>query len=529
MGFKFWWLTRNLNPSSARELGEMGGPRAVRALAKAVSNRNASHDLRVEGVRALGKLATVEALECLVETLLAEAEARRSCSEEKLRSEVIQRSEEVSHSIEETLAALGTPAAQAILLDKIEKRRGVAAPGAFARVMAEWASPEAEAGLKRLLRDDPGGVTAGLAKGGARARERLLKLARDRQSENRLRLAALQALQEIGDISALDAIAEALQDEDPDVRVDMLGRLAGWKGDGGGRILAMCASALDDPNPDVRLRALDIIAQRGWIPEASAKVLALAQDQFSQVRKAAVGHLRNLRSDAGMEALLAAANDREGAVRNEAVRCLIGTGNPRARDVLIRALDDEYPATRLAAARALDAEPGDDPRVQQRIAEVIEEERRMVEREERVKEGFRKRQERLESVDSYVLNLGRDTESVWRECSEELIALGASAVDPILKLLPNTNPRWRERAAYVLGRIRAREAVNPLIRFLNDEYWFVRAQAAAALGTIGDPAAVTPLKAIRDQLASQARTPSYHILHYDAIVQEIDGALAKLR
>ena len=51
----------------------------------------------------------------------------------------------------------------------------------------------------------------------------------------------------------------------------------------------------------------------------------------------------------------------------------------------------------------------------------------------------------------------------------------------------------REKAAYILGDIRAEEAVEPLISMLDDDYWPIRKAATLSLGRIGDKRAVEPL------------------------------------
>jgi HEAT repeat protein len=71
----------------------------------------------------------------------------------------------------------------------------------------------------------------------------------------------------------------------------------------------------------------------------------------------------------------------------------------------------------------------------------------------------------------------------------------------LIKVLDvNEDKRIREKAAYILGDIDAKEAVEPLIKLLNDEYWPIRKAAALSLGRIGDKNAVEPLTDVKETI-----------------------------
>jgi len=78
-----------------------------------------------------------------------------------------------------------------------------------------------------------------------------------------------------------------------------------------------------------------------------------------------------------------------------------------------------------------------------------------------------------------------------------IVALGKfqdnRAIDPLINSLKDKDERVRWYAADTLGKTGAKKAVMPLIALLADESARVRESTAAALGLIGDESAVEPL------------------------------------
>jgi hypothetical protein len=71
----------------------------------------------------------------------------------------------------------------------------------------------------------------------------------------------------------------------------------------------------------------------------------------------------------------------------------------------------------------------------------------------------------------------------------------SQAVEPLLILLRDGNPRVQAAAAKALGKLRNRRAVDGLLASLRSDQRFVRISAIGALGRIGDPKVVPPLQA----------------------------------
>jgi HEAT repeat protein len=75
----------------------------------------------------------------------------------------------------------------------------------------------------------------------------------------------------------------------------------------------------------------------------------------------------------------------------------------------------------------------------------------------------------------------------------------ASAVEPLIKALDDSDDFVRDFSVRALGSLRDSRAVEPLIKALDDKSLLVRRSAATALGSIGDSRAVKPLvKALDD-------------------------------
>ena len=80
--------------------------------------------------------------------------------------------------------------------------------------------------------------------------------------------------------------------------------------------------------------------------------------------------------------------------------------------------------------------------------------------------------------------------------AEALLAFGAKAVGPMLEVLKSGNGDVRRVAAFALGELRDKRAVDPLILLLQtDDVYAVRTAAATALGQIKDGRAVWVLVA----------------------------------
>jgi len=96
--------------------------------------------------------------------------------------------------------------------------------------------------------------------------------------------------------------------------------------------------------------------------------------------------------------------------------------------------------------------------------------------------------------------LGDDDAGIRKNAARRLTHVGAPAVEPLISALRNRNPKVRANAAWALGELEERSAVDGLRRATKDSKKEVRSAAVAALARIGDASAVAPLaKQLRDR------------------------------
>jgi len=249
-----------------------------------------------------------------------------------------------------------------------------------------------------------------------------------------VRAAAARALGGIKDPRAVEPLIAALKDEDSDVRKAAARALGEIKDP---RAVEPLIAALEDEELRVRAAAAEALGQIGDA-RAVAPLIAALKDTDKYVRKAATEALGKIGAPA-VESLSAALKDTDKYVRKAAAYALGEIKDPRAVEPLIAALRDSD--VREAAAEALDRlgwKPGKD-----------------------------------ESAGWYWM-----AKCEWEKC----VALGASAVAPLIAALKDTDKYVRKAAAEALGQIGEVRAIEPLItslRSTDDPY--TRSDVAQAL------------------------------------------------
>jgi HEAT repeat protein len=85
---------------------------------------------------------------------------------------------------------------------------------------------------------------------------------------------------------------------------------------------------------------------------------------------------------------------------------------------------------------------------------------------------------------------------VNQAAAEALLAFGAKALEPLIEILKTGDGHARQMAAFALGEIRDKRAVEPLVTVMQtDDVYAVRTAAATALGQLKDARAVWVLVA----------------------------------
>jgi HEAT repeat protein len=335
-----------------------------------------------------------------------------------------------------------------------------------------------------------------------------------------LRKAAAEALGKIADPKAIPPLIATLSDEDRSVALAAamtLGKL-------GNPALAPLLAALSDAsqsaigNRQSAIRTREGIAYAlGYLGDqrAAAPLRALLADPAPMIRLAAADALSRLRDAKAVALIAALMKDPDETVRRGVRHALVQLG-PAAIPALEAAVKDARRDVRLAAVTAL----GDiaDPRgtVPLLIA-AADNERDVSAASEKI---LRSRLAGKQAPTPLVEALKHADAAVRLEAIDLLSDLAfprgaakaacdlSGAVEPLLGVLRDSEPKMRARAAALLGRLGDPRAVAPLTAVLNDPDPAVGLAAAQALAATAHPKAVDALLAtLRESTTSPPRTP----------------------
>lgn len=197
------------------------------------------------------------------------------------------------------------------------------------------------------------------------------------------RVAALRILAQAQAPNALDCLAHALRETDPDVVGGAVAILGEMPDEGAARLLvdalreetfprSRVASQLDDfpidtahlvlpllsdHEPMVRYWAAKLLARYPDLPGLDVELVALVGDPEPMVRAAAVETLRRVGGDAAASAALLLLDDPVPFVRAHAARALSGAEQPEIASFIAALLSDEHWWVRLAAKESLESMP----------------------------------------------------------------------------------------------------------------------------------------------------------------------------
>jgi HEAT repeat protein len=279
------------------------------------------------------------------------------------------------------------------------------------------------------------------------------------------------AARTLGDLRAADA-ADALAH-----RLDELLR-ARWHSDYSGASYA---------------EALGKIGQVSALPALAAAARAGAQQPRSgdqgRTRYFAVWAIGKIAPQLAIDTLLAAAQDPLPEVREQALRALARTTDPRVVEPLAALLTGRY--ARIAAQGLA---RGADERAIPALIEFL-----------------------TATTDRRMRNLA----------GQALARTGGAAVNEMCRMLGHRDALVRRVAAWVLGRIPARDAARSLIKALDDIDECVRARAATALAMAGAEATDALTRALRDpvpRVRARAATALAHQSRSRQVVRALERA-----
>ena len=294
-----------------------------------------------------------------------------------------------------------------------------------------------------------------------------------------VRLAAVQALGQLSDPRAIDALAEAMRnDTDPRVReaaASALGEIDSPRAVpaliaalGAERVVAVRAKiawalgeiedarAVDVLSTALRDQAVEVRRQAVWAlgeiesPAAVPMIITALRDSDPEMRKQAASALGEIGSADAVTALSAATKDPDAEVRDQAVSALGEIADARALPALTAALSDDEVEVRRTAVSAIgslelrSAPPGliaalrdRDPEVQKGAAEALG-------------------NLEDEAAVPALIPLTRSTDTEVKRAAVQALADigGTTAIEAIVALLKDDDPEIRKIAAEALGKNR---------------------------------------------------------------------------
>ena len=308
-----------------------------------------------------------------------------------------------------------------------------------------------------------------------------------RAPEPEVRVAAITSLGSIGDHAAAEPLFVSARDEDRLVRDAAIRSLAAL-----GISVDRVAADLSAPNWQIRVAALSMLARLGDRSAVPLVVTAL-KDPDLRVRAEAARTAGAFGDQRALDPLIKALGDPAAEVRLEATFALGSIKDARSIGPLTGLLNDRDPQVSLAAAESL-ARMREPKATRVLIVSLSAEDSRVRSRAAQVLARVSGEGPLLEAVRPLAQAL-RDRDPVVRyHVAEALIAQGAVAVPPVVDILRSPREGDRERAARVLSRIGA-PSVDSLIGVLQEKGTEpeMRASAAYALGVIGDKRAISSL------------------------------------
>ena len=292
-----------------------------------------------------------------------------------------------------------------------------------------------------------------------------------------LRMAAANAIGELGVADAVPKLVERFEDPDPRVRA----RAArACRNIADARATQPLTGLLGDPKAKVRVEAAEALGRIGN-REALQALLQLYDDDSEQVRRIAVRGFGQFRNDRPVEYLAEALTDESAAVRRTAVFSLI--------ELLSNVPTEKSHGIREAVVEQLSA--SEDPSVIDPLVEILDAGVKDAQRRNtawllgRVMDG----DENRDAVDALVATLAEGGKMTKQFAATSLAEVGGTYTeDQLLALAKDSNQDTdaRAQAVFTLGKIGDEDTAEEIERLLDstdDEQ--VRQRAFSALSKLG--------------------------------------------
>lgn len=323
-----------------RALGNIGDPRSAYLLAAFLKDENKY--FRIAAASGLGKIADPRTSGALI-VALDDSNANVRLAVVKALGEIRGRDavEPLLSLFQQTKYPWSTGGEDTLLF------------GAAAEALGNIGDPRAVDALKTLLLNDIYLCTTAaeaLAKLGKPGFEALCDVLVDEGDKTRTRVARVRAFRRLREVGppAIDTIRAALQKASGRIKTDLLELLTEIDDS---LSMEIFLNALEDEDPEVRVWAAVSLGQRGG-PEVVQPLLTVLRDPDKQVERAAAGGL-GLQGRSIVSVLIDLLREDDGSLRFHAAWNLGEIGDSSAVEPLIPLLTDSHEPTRFVAAEAL--------------------------------------------------------------------------------------------------------------------------------------------------------------------------------
>ena len=450
--------------AAARALGQVGDPRAVDALTSLVEQ--GPDELAAVAMRALGEIGSADATPTLI-TILADEDT------------------ELREAASRALALIGVGAVFPLL------RRMEGSSEDFQNVVRQT--------LRRM--------------GPETVNELAMQVADRRNLE---RSKAAQALGEIGNAEAINALVKSLNSSDLHVQPAVMSALATI----GEPSVDALIDALDSDSILLVRTAIDALGRVGS-PRAAGPLRHVAATRNAVLRDLALKSLARIPDEAAIKPLIEQLQAEAWAARRQAAIALAQANRDLAAPALIAALSDPEPVVARAAAASLDLHKWKPTAETDPVSAAA------------FWVALRYWDRAVDLGGAAIEPLmARLRDAAWEERrgpTDALIKLGEPALEPLIEALQDEDPGVRHSAAYALGRIeeaKETEAGDALKELLSDANEPVRAAAARSLGLLGATEAVPLLiERLHDAPAVRANASSALAMFGDQAVPALAEVL----
>ena len=463
-----WRKDRHVRRAAATALGQLGDPRAVNPLIRALNDSDSG--VRGAAATALGQLGDTRAVNPLITVIQNDEWSVREAAVAALGNigahavgpliaALHDQDEYVRRAAAGALGQIGDPRAVKALISALDDE-SAAARQAAAEALGQIGDPDAVEPLIGALNDQ----NANVRKAAAAALDGLA-WSPDRGATGAAYWVAKEQWKKCVKIAAIEPLIAVLHDDRViEIRDAPATRTLVKIG---ARAVGPLIGSLNDQNGNVRQAAAEALGQIGD-PRAVEPLIGVLKDENEKVRRATAEALSRIRDPLAVEPLIGVLKDNDRLVREDAVRALGQIGDPRAVEPLIAALHDHEEYVRADAARAL-GKIGDPHAVEPLIGAFNDQNANVRMAAAAALDGLAWSPDTSAAGAAYWV-----AKQQWEKCVQ------IAAVEPLIAGLQDQISSVREHAAWALGKIGDPRTVEPLIAALHGLPRSLDVQRAAA-------------------------------------------------